>query len=183
MWIHYSNLNIPYFPDKNVTQQGNYNVDLQVLYEGMRFNFEVKCPEVYPSGAFSSTVENILSVNIPFRTTGFEESKNYKAIIDKEIIKPIIANSEGKYVKYEYKKIDDNKVLTYLNSCQDKFTTSDDTSLNVLVISVLSSEMQDYWGYLYNAYSGIFTDAFREKFKKKKMVLFTRTEISTKQML
>lgn len=36
--------------------------------------------------------------------------------------------------------------------------------MNILFISLESSEMQEYWNYLYNPYSGIFTENFASKY-------------------
>lgn len=41
-------------------------------------------------------------------------------------------------------------------------------SINVLALSVPSQQMDNYWGYLYNPFSGIFTDQFSGKFFDKK---------------
>lgn len=42
---------------------------------------------------------------------------------------------------------------------------SGEDCINVLVISIPSYEMSRYWGYLYNGYSGIFTNSFSEKYE------------------
>lgn len=51
------------------------------------------------------------------------------------------------YTGYNISKINDNKVIEYLRSCQTKFNY-EANSINVLVISVSSQQMQDYWGYI-----------------------------------
>ena len=43
-------------------------------------------------------------------------------------------------------------MIEYLRSCQTKFNY-EANSINVLVISVSSQQMQDYWGYIYNPFT------------------------------
>ena len=52
------------------------------------------------------------------------------------------------------KKTNDNKVKTYLESAQSKFPDSP-SDLNILVISLPSNELQKYYLYIGNPYSGI----------------------------
>jgi len=70
------------------------------------------------------------------------------------------------YTGYNISKINDNKVIEYLRSCQTKFNY-EANSINVLVISVSSQQMQDYWGYIYNPFTGIFTEDFKNSFYDK----------------
>ena len=69
------------------------------------------------------------------------------------------------YTGYNISKINDNKVIEYLRSCQTKFNY-EANSINVLVISVSSQQMQDYWGYIYNPFTGIFTEDFKNSLIK-----------------
>lgn len=157
--------------DKRLKTTDNYDVDIQIKHNNFIFNIEVKTPNL-----ICKDNKEKLNINTSFRTTDKSEYEKAIKSIEKDILRPAIEKSEGKYKGWCYKKIDDNKVLEYLKSAQDKFIKSDKNSINVLVIAVESKEMQNYWGYLYNIMSGIFTDSFEGKFKDKNGKVITSAD-------
>ena len=118
---------------------------------------------------------------------------SYTYEMDKKLKNQENTDVDIQLLKYGYKfnieiktpkqvKEDDDKVLgvnipfrsfknkdtqkKYLRSCQTKFNY-EANSINVLVISVSSQQMQDYWGYIYNPFTGIFTEDFKNSFYDK----------------
>ena len=111
--------------------------------------------------------DKVLGVNIPFRSFKNKDTqKTYIDKLEKEVFPQIINKPDGMYTGYNISKINDNKVIEYLRSCQTKFNY-EANSINVLVISVSSQQMQDYWGYIYNPFTGIFTEDFKNSFYDK----------------
>lgn len=162
-WIYFCSKGYELKVDRKLRKDNNTDVDLQIKEEQYLFNIEIKCPQFIDK----INENNILNLNIPFRSVDKVKLEEIMKELKSDILKPILANSQGRYQKFETTKINDNKVIEYLKSCQNKFANSDDMRINILVISVQSSEMQDYWGYLYNKSSGIFTKGFKDKFKDK----------------
>lgn len=151
-----------YEVDKCLKTTDNYDVDIQIKHNNYTFNIEVKTPNLMVKDDKRKVI-----VNTSYRTMDKNESEKVKKIVEEEILNTIIENSEGEYEGFSFKKLDDNKILEYLKSAQNKFIQSDQNSINVLVIAVESEEMQNYWGYIYNRMSGIFTENFQGKFKDK----------------
>lgn len=160
--IYASKKGYSYEIDKCLKTTDNYDVDIQIKHNNYIFNIEVKTPDLMVKGD-----KGKLNVSTSFRTMNKNENEKIKKIIEEDILRPAIENSEGKYEGFSFEKLDDNKVLEYLKSAQKKFIQSDENSINVLVIAVESQKMQDYWGYLYNGMSGIFTESFKGNFTDK----------------
>lgn len=164
-WIYAIRMNYDFEIDKKLhtkNEKNNSDVDIQISKNGHRFNIEVKTPT-----QTQKSDESIINVNMPFR---FSKSKNAQdrimENINCEVVKKIIDNSNGQFVASEQHKNNDNKVIEYLRSGQTKFTY-DSNSINILALSIPSQEMNDYWGYLYNPYTGIFTEGFEGIFLDK----------------
>lgn len=164
-WLYAIRMDYGFEIDKKLHTQkdmNNSDVDIQIVKNGYSFNIEVKTPN-----QIKETDESILKITIPFRSFERKDIQDEEVRkINHEITETIINNSQGKYTAYEQTKIDDNKVIEYLRSGQTKFTYAPN-SINVLALSVPSQQMDDYWGYLYNPFSGIFTEEFSGKFFDK----------------
>ena len=99
----------------------------------------------------------ILKIDPLFRTVTDKEL--YKREMSKalnEVAQPVIKNSDGRFKGYKIKKIADEKLRDFLKSGQSKFPASDNTSINILAIAVPITNFENYWAYLYNAFSGLF---------------------------
>ena len=159
LWLYCCKQGYSFDTDVKVGINNNTDIDAQIQYKGYVFNIEVKCPTLNPPVS-----EDILKINTGFRTVDKNRLNSEMAKVEEDVINTIIRNSDGKFCDFQYSKNNDTKVLSYLSSCKDKFPTGNKNTLNVLLISLPSSELQDYWGYLYNAYSGIFTQGFSNTF-------------------
>ena len=138
--------------DKKLLPNSNKDIDLQIIEGDCQYNIEIKCP------AFDAcNSSDILGVNIPFRTEMnkdlFEEEKS---MLNDDFIQPAIENSNGEFKDYKFKKIADEKLKDFLKSGQAKFSESENTSINILVIAVPIENFEDYWSYLYNSSTGLF---------------------------
>lgn len=169
-WLYSIRMNYNFEIDKQLhtkNENNNSDIDIQILKDGYKFNIEVKTPN-----QIKKIDESVLKISVPCRTFNKEDIRNKKS---KEVIckfaQTVVDNSFGKYTAYEQTKIDDNKVIEYLRSAQTKFIY-EPNSINILAISVPSQQMNDYWLYLHNPNTGIFTDRFAGKFfdKNKKVV-------------
>lgn len=161
-WLYAIKMNYTFETDQRLCTNNNSDIDIQIVKGRYRFNIEVKTPN-----QIKEVDKSTLKITIPFRSFERKElqEKEMKKLTD-EIILSVISNSKGKYTAYTYAKINDNKVIEYLRSCQTKFTYEPD-SINVMALSVPSQQMDNYWGYLYNPFTGIFTDQFPGKFFDK----------------
>lgn len=159
LWIYCCKQGYSFETDVKVGKNNNTDVDVQIQYKGYVFNIEVKCPTLNPR-----MPESILKIDTGFRTVDRKRLNHEMTKVEKEVINTLIRNSNGKFNDFQYNKINDTKVLSYLSSCKEKFSMENENTLNVLLIALPSSEVQNYWGYLYNAYSGIFTHGFPNTF-------------------
>lgn len=164
-WLYSIRMNYDFEIDKRLHPKGtnnNSDVDIQILKDGYRFNIEVKTPN-----QIKKTDESVLNVTIPFRVFDRKDKQDKKlGKVADDLAQKIIINSQGEYTAFEQTKIDDNKVIEYLKSGQIKFVY-EEKSINVLALSVTSHQMNDYWGYLYNPYTEIFTNQFTGNFFDK----------------
>lgn len=164
-WLYSIRMNYDFEIDKQLhtkSENNNSDIDIQILKDGYRFNIEVKTPN-----QIEKKDESVLNITIPFRVFDKKEIQDEKlGKATDNFAQKIISNSQGKYTASKQTKIDDNKVIEYLKSGQTKFTF-EEKSINVLALSVASHQMNDYWGYLCNPYTGIFTDQFTGKFFDK----------------
>lgn len=161
-WLYAIKNSYTYEMDKKLKNQENTDVDIQLLKYGYKFNIEIKTPK-----QVKEDDDKVLGVNIPFRSFKNKDTqKTYIDKLEKEVFPQIINKPDGMYTGYNISKINDNKVIEYLRSCQTKFNY-EANSINVLVISVSSQQMQDYWGYIYNPFTGIFTEDFKNSFYDK----------------
>ena len=126
------------------------DVDIRLEYEGCYLNLEVKCPEqdeYDPNkiiGMFANRISGITKL----------ESDEMMSAIEEKIGGIIEQYPELGYTDVERRKINDNKIIDYMLSAQEKFSDSDD-EINVLVISLPSNQMQDYFRFLGKNNSGI----------------------------
>lgn len=163
LWYYFSKKLVDFEIDvqQHSGKNNNTDVDIQTKYNDYVFNFEVKCP----SRDYSKDREKTnLNIDMGFRTIPIDKLKEEKIKIEKDIISKVLENSNGEYSNFEYKKINDTKLLSYIVSCREKFIINEDNKMNILFLSLESEEMQEYWNYIYNPYSGIFTDKFEKKF-------------------
>lgn len=145
--------------EKRINRDNGTDVDIQICDGGFIYNIEIKTPKYEMTHNDNTT----LNVNLSHRTMSKADVEKEKGIIEKELINPIIESKTNTFEKIRYTKIEDNKLLSFLRSAQEKFTYSDEKSINLLVVAIPSSKMQDYWGYLYNSHSGVFTPNYDEE--------------------
>ena len=164
-WLYSIRMNYNFEIDQRLhtkSENNNSDVDIQIIKDGYRFNIEIKTPN-----QIKKTDESILNITIPFRAFDKKEIQDEKlGKVTGDFAQKIIANSQGKYTASKQTKIDDNKVIEYLKSGQKKFSL-EEKSINVLALSVTSHQMNDYWGYLCNPCTGIFTEQFTGRFFDK----------------
>lgn len=143
---------LTFVTDKKLLLNSNNDIDLQITDNGFHYNVEIKCP------AFDvCNSPEILKIDPLFRTVTDKEL--YKREMSKalnEVAQPVIKNSDGRFKGYKIKKIADEKLRDFLKSGQSKFPASDNTSINILAIAVPITNLENYWAYLYNAFSGLF---------------------------
>jgi len=169
---------LSYSVDKKLKADSDgYDVDLQIVDQGFVYNLEIKTPTI------NRTPASQLNAEILFRTVGKEAVQEEMQILQENFLHSIIKNSHGKFQTSQFKKNNDTKVLTYLESCQKKFKFSTPESINVLILSVPTQEMLSYWTYLYNGYTGIFTRAFSGSYRHKNNQPFLANEINATDVI
>lgn len=169
---------LTYSVDKKLKSASDgYDVDLQIIDKGFTYNLEIKTPTI------SNTPTDQLNAEILFRSTDKETAQKEMQALQNDFLHSIIKNSQGKYNTSQFKKNNDTKVLTYLESCQKKFVFSTPKSINVLILSVPTQEMLSYWTYLYNGYTGIFTPAFEGSYYHKDKQPFLASEINATDVI
>lgn len=124
---------LSFTPEKKLTDN-NTDIDIQICTDIATYNIEIKSP------TFSSSINNpgILIENL-FRTTKINWTKELENIEHINI-----------------KKNDDNKLCEYLKSAQTKFCNSSSSICNILFIALPITEIQRFFGYISNGYSGLF---------------------------
>lgn len=165
-WLYAIKSGYEFSADKKLNNESNNpyenDVDVQIIQNNCKYNIEVKCPNQREKPS-----DKTLTVNVPYRSIeSLEKFDEEMYEIHNEVTQTIIKNSNGQYTNYQQSKIVDNKVVEYLKSCQKKFNYDNDC-INVLALSVPSGELQNYYGYLCNPATGIFTDAFPGHFFDK----------------
>lgn len=161
-WLYAIRKGYTFYIDKKLNPNNNSDVDIQIENEGLKFNIEIKTPN-----QIIKTDGSTLNLTIPFRIYGNKtEQEEAVASVEENVMPNLINNSDGKYTNYSKTKINDNKVIEYLRSGQTKFDY-ETNSLNVLVVALPSQQMNDYYLYLNNPYSGIFRQSFKRKFFDK----------------
>ena len=143
------------------SENNNSDVDIQIIKNGHKFNIEVKTPD-----QINETEDSLLRIISPCRISSNKYIRDKQDEKNKKFAQALIDISGGKYTDYKQEKIDDNKLIEYLRSGQNKFTYAPD-SINVLAVSVSSEQIGNYWQYLYNSFSGIFTDKIANIFRDK----------------
>lgn len=101
--------------------------------------------------------ENKIRIHPGFRTVDKESFQVALAALKTDMLDPALLKPEFKYDGFTIDKINDNKLVEYLKSAQDKFPNSTEEICNILVIGTTIKEIQDYYSYLFNGYTGIFT--------------------------
>ena len=139
--------------DKNINEGNGTDVDIQIHDKDFCYNIEIKTPKFVNDDYDSS----ILKVNLSHRTMNKDALNRQKDFIENEICDPIINQASSPFSDIKYTKIEDNKLISFLKSAQKKFVYSNENCVNILVVAIPSSKMQDYWSYLYNIQSGLFT--------------------------
>lgn len=173
-----THMHLTYSVDKKLKSDSDgYDVDLQIVDKGFTYNLEIKTPTI------SYTPTDQLAAEILFRSTDKETAQKEMQTLQDNFLRSIIKNSQGKYSTSQFKKNNDTKVLTYLESCQKKFVYSTPKSINVLILSVPTHEMLSYWTYLYNGYTGIFTPAFNGSYCHKDKRPFLADEINATDVI
>ncbi|MFI3212805.1 MAG: hypothetical protein R3Y24_05635 [Eubacteriales bacterium] len=145
----------------------NTDVDLQIQTQDIDINIEIKCPHFEKN----TTFERVLNINTGFRTINKELLDDYKKIIERDIVNPIMTHPDSDFIDFNFQNCKDLKLFDYLKSAQSKFPKSTEKSINVLAIAVHISEFNDYFGYLYNTFSGLFCNKNNELFKESNLTV------------
>ncbi|MFX0547783.1 hypothetical protein ACOAKC_00470 [Hathewaya histolytica] len=157
LYIYACNNNFEFTPDKKMNQNCNgTDVDIQIIHKKCKYNIEIKSPVI----DLTEQSKQNLKVNMSYRTVPLEQLNLSKVFLENDIINKVVSNSKDQYKTFGYIKNEDTKLLSYLSSCKDKFSPDEEDGLNILFLTLPSDKMQDYWSYLYNPYSGLFTDSF-----------------------
>ncbi len=173
-WIYAAKNGLNLETDYRLNPDNGNDVDIRIKAENHFFNIEIKCPDQVISS------DKHLSLSYAYRVQAVSKAEvdNVLSEIESMIQPGIDAHPEMGIVGSERKKTNDNKIITYMDSAQEKFTYSD-SDINILVISVPSSEMQHYYSYLCNPDSGILAgglDSFKrmpKEFDKIDIVMLT----------
>lgn len=169
LWMFCLEKNLKFSLEKKLSSENNRDVDVQIVEKSYTFNIEVKCPE------FELSDKSILNIQNAFRTIPKEQAD--VAVNEfKNFLTDRLDNKKTPYNGIEISKINDNKLVDYLKSGQEKFSDNGDSTLNILMVAVRSTDLQTYWQYLYNAYSGLFTsNSFcnNDEYSKVDIVLLT----------
>ena len=143
---------LTFVTDKKLLLDSNNDIDLQITDNSFHYNIEIKCPVFDACNS-----PELLKIDPSFRTIADKEL--YEQEMSKalnEVAQPIIKNSNSRFKDYRLKKIADEKLKDFLKSGQSKFPESDNTSINILAIAVPITNLENYWAYLYNVFSGLF---------------------------
>ena len=137
-WLYAIKNSYTYEMDKKLKNQENTDVDIQLLKYGYKFNIEIKTPK-----QVKEDDDKVLGVNIPFRSFKNKDTqKTYIDKLEKEVFPQIINKPDGMYTGYNISKINDNKVI------EQRLQESQDS-------------------YIYNPFTGIFTEDFKNSFYDK----------------
>lgn len=150
-FIYFANMNFDFCTEKKVATTGNYDVDFQIKCE-YTFNVEIKCPNVSdtPSG-------NKIRIHPEFRTIDKETFQVALDTLETDLFRPALLKPELEYDGFTIDKMNDNKLVEYLKSAQNKFPHSTAEVCNILVIGTTTKEIQAYYSYLCNGFTGIFS--------------------------
>ncbi len=144
------------------------DIDCQVEIEHIKYNIEVKCPDLEDKLNVSDD-----TLKVSFGTRMPNHDKVLKDV--KSITANILNSSKSSYKKTINVKRDDNKMKEYLIGAHKKFIDND--GLNVLIVPLNSPESFDEWlAYLIEPNAGLFTDKSYisvSKFNKVDIVVFT----------
>jgi hypothetical protein len=169
LWIFCLENNLNFAVEKKISSDNKKDVDAQILNQGYTFNIEVKCPE------FQVIEDDTLNIVNGFRTVPKEQADSAMNDI-KNLILENKQNKNTPYTNIKTSKMYDNKLVDYLKSGQEKFSDTLDNTLNIVMVGVRSGDLQDYWQYLYNDYSGLFTNSSfccKDEYSKVDAVLLT----------
>lgn len=150
LWLFLINSGQEFAIEKKVSEVNETDVDIQIVDDYI-YNIEIKCPELV-----NKKEKNVLKLHPAFRTV--DKSVHDEAVNDfiQDIINPAIKSNKLEYSEINVDKINDNKMSDYLKSAQKKFPNSSESICNILFIGTTTKEIQDYFAYLENGYSGIF---------------------------
>lgn len=158
--------------EKNVNNKNGKDVDIQLRDGDFTYNVEIKTPQYL----VESNEEDVIKANTSYRVMEKEKLDTEKAHLH-DMLEPALKSKDNKFTKIQYSKIEDNKLLSFLRDAQEKFSVSDENSINILALSVTSDKMQDYWNYLYNGYSGVFTPCYNSDLIHIKKEEFDRIDV------
>lgn len=173
-WIYAAKNNLIIETDYKLNSSNAKDVDVRIKTNNHFFNIEIKCPDQ------EVRTDNHLLLSYAYRVQGVSKIK-IDEMMNKleEMIQPgIDEHPEMGITGSECKKTNDNKIINYMDSAQEKFAYSD-SEMNILVISVPSNEMQYYYNYLWNPESGILAGELEcfnrrpEEFDKIDVVVLT----------
>ena len=173
-WIYCARNGFKIHPEHKLNKDNGTDVDARIENEGVFFNIEVKCPN--QEDFFEDEIKGSLAYRVP--GVSKEEADSMMKDIDDMLKQAIDKHPEMGVRSSMIKKTNDNKIITFMDSAQSKFSYSDN-EMNVLVIALTSEQMQLYYNYLCNPYSGILSGNLSQfgrtesEFDKIDLVLLT----------
>ena len=151
LWLYFANQNITFETEKKVAEANQRDVDLHIQEGRFLYNIEIKSPTVQ----FRSP--NALHLHVPFRTIPKDESEKAINAFKQEFGEPLLSMEGAMFTNIQVDKINDNKLVDYLKSAREKFPELSPIHCNALFIAVQTTDISDYFGYLVNGYTGIFS--------------------------
>jgi len=151
------------------------DVDFQIVFKGITYNIEVKCPNFKVKDAYNRDTEN-LKVSFLSRGRTKDEYINYLEEIKNDIINQML--QKGNYKRDKYAKLEDDKIKDFLISGQSKFPDCNDSKhLNILIIGLDSPmDIVEWYTYFTNKLAGFFNyNSYikHEDFEKVDMVIIS----------
>jgi hypothetical protein len=141
--------NINFVVEENENKENGSNVDVAALYEGVKFNIEVKSPS-YPIKNAEKLVGSFVN------RFGNKENND---LMMKQLSCELEQHLDGTdYKGVKIQNLTDNRVKDCLLSAQNKFDNPSNDCLNILFLCTTTSEMQSYWQYVVNSNSGFFNE-------------------------
>jgi len=151
LWLYFANQNVTFETEKKVAEANQMDVDLHIQEGCFIYNIEIKSPTV------QVTSQNTLHFHVPFRTISKDESERAINAFKQEFGESLLSAERSTFTNIQVDKINDNKLVDYLKSANEKFPEPSPFHCNILFTTVQTTDISDYFGYLVNGWTGIFT--------------------------
>lgn len=149
LYLYLINSDLNFETEKKITEK-NTDVDIQIQNR-FTYNIEIKCPTLELKNS-----ANVLNIKIPYRTVPKDICSQETNKFVNNFIKFPLSDEDSQYTSVKAITPNDNKLVEYFKSAQKKFCLPNEQICNVLFVGLPTSEIDDYYSYLMNKYSGIF---------------------------